>query len=204
MAVHLSKRRAKVWLQYLKHTRGDRGRLSLNILREVCSFLHCPKRITAVCGKTAFLYDTQGQLLSEHTLSVDFGVAGSYIEADRNTLLCVGGSSAVYSLDLSSFQLSSLPSLCTPRAFAGLAQVNVHFYVFGGCADGRLSSCEKMHLSGQCWTQISSMNYPRVFFTPCHFRSLLYLASAFDHYKVETFDAETETFVVLPVLQSNY
>ena len=39
MAVRLSERRAKVWLLYLKHTRGDRGTLSLNILREVCSFL---------------------------------------------------------------------------------------------------------------------------------------------------------------------
>ena len=43
MAVDLSEaRRAKVWLLYLKHTQGDRGRLSLNILREVCAFLHLP------------------------------------------------------------------------------------------------------------------------------------------------------------------
>ena len=42
MTVRLSERRAKVWLLYLKHTRGDRGTLSLNILREVCAFLHLP------------------------------------------------------------------------------------------------------------------------------------------------------------------
>ena len=47
MAVHLSEAdRAKVWLLYLKHTRGERGRLSLNILKEVCAFLR-PFRLLA-------------------------------------------------------------------------------------------------------------------------------------------------------------
>ena len=92
-------------------------------------------------------------------------------------------SSSVYSLDLFS----------VPRHSAGLAKVNAHFYAFGGSI--RESCCEKMQLSNQHWTQISSMHYPRSSFTPCHF--LLYLASTGDHKKVETFNAET--FTVLPV-----
>ena len=58
--------------------------------------------------------------------------------------------------------------------------------------------CEKMQFIDQCWTQINSMNHPRSHFTPCHFRSLLYLASTYSS-KVETFNAEAETFAVLPV-----
>ena len=78
--------------------------------------------------------------------------------------------------------------------------MNVNFFVFGGRNGDNLSSCEKMQLSDQRWTQINSMNYPRSYFTPCQFRSLLYLASAYDdHKKVETFNAETETFAEPPV-----
>ena len=52
MGAHSSKRRTKellsytktsrkdkVWLLYIKYTRGNRARLSINILREVCAFL---------------------------------------------------------------------------------------------------------------------------------------------------------------------
>ena len=70
---------------------------------------------------------------------------------------------------------------------------------FGLFGKWSLSSCEKMQLSDQHWTQISNMLYPRASFTPCHFRSLLYLASASIHKKVETFNAATETFTVLPI-----
>ena len=40
MIAYLSERMTKVWLLHIKNTRGDRGRLSLNPLREVCVFLH--------------------------------------------------------------------------------------------------------------------------------------------------------------------
>ena len=204
MEAQLSELMAKVWLLYLKCMRGDGGRLSLNILREVCSYLHTHIRIAAVFYSTAFLYDLKSQQSSKHVLSEDLGEGGSYIQADRNTLLCVDGnyspSSAVHSLDLSSFLLRPLPSLSTPRAWAGLAKVSTSFYMFG-VWDNRsgLSSCEKMQLSDQHWTKISSMHHSRVCFTSCHYRSLLYLASTNDHKTVETFSAETQLFAVLPV-----
>ena len=53
-----------------------------------------------------------------------------------------------------------------------------------------------MQLSDQRWTQISSMQYPRYNFTPCHFCSVLYLISAIAK-AVETFNAKTETFTKL-------
>ena len=176
-------------------------------MQQICAALvqpeeaKLPTSMAVVWLDQAYLYDTQARLVSKHTLTVNLG-GGSYIQVDSNTLLCVGthpAPCAVHLLDLTSFQLRPLPSLCTPRAAAGLAKVNAHFYVFGGWNEAYLSSCEKLQLSDQCWTQTNSMHYHRAFFTPCQFRSLLYLASADKHKKVETFNVETDTFTVLPI-----
>lgn len=167
--------------------------------------LQTPTKMVGIWRNTAFSYEIQSQQFSEHTLSVNFGVGGSCIQADRNTLLCVGAnpaSSAVYLLTLSTFQLSPLPSLFTPRDSAGLAKVNAHFYVLGGYnGGGVLSSCEKMKLADKCWTRMSRMTHPRVAFTPCHYGSLLYIVSSNQEANrtVETFNAETETFTLFPV-----
>jgi hypothetical protein len=164
-----------------------------------------PARLAGVYNNQAFLYDVQAASLVTHALPVHFGWGGSYVEMDKNTLLCIGAfpaSIAVYSLELSSFQLTSLPSLCAARAGAGVAKVNTHIYVFGG-SDGkaRLRSCEKLHIPPKCWTQFGSMIYPRCVFTPCHFQSLIYLLDANEaaYGKIETFEAETETFAVLAI-----
>lgn len=142
------------------------------------------------------------QLLYTHDLSNDFQNGGSFLQLEESKLLCVGPSDKVFLLELTSLELSPYPSLSISRDCAGLAQVNAHVYVFGGF-DGNdtVSSCEKMQISGQFWTQISSMKYRRWGFTPCHFRSLLYLiASNYDAKgQVETFNPQEETFELLQV-----
>ena len=60
MAVHLSERRTKVWLLYVKHTRG---RLSLNILREVCAFLHLTNLLAHVTESSIRFYSFQREAL---------------------------------------------------------------------------------------------------------------------------------------------
>jgi len=162
-------------------------------------------RWAGVLFNTVFLYDVRSMLLLTHPLSCDFGFGGSCIEIDANTLLCVGASpdsSAVFALDLSSFQLQSWPSLVTPRRDVGLAKVKTQFYVFGGhYGKTTLSSCEKMVLADQYWSEMNSMHYPRAAFTPCHFNSLLYLVSAniYAQRTIETFNADTHTFALLPI-----
>ena len=66
MAVDLSARRAKVWLLYLKHMRGDRGSLSINILREVCAFLHPLYRLAYVTEWSIEFFDFQRETLLSH------------------------------------------------------------------------------------------------------------------------------------------
>ena len=107
----------------------------------------------------------------------------------------------MYQLNLLSFQLSPLPSLGTPRRDAGIAKVNNRIYVFGGAdaAKHNLRSCEKIDLSEKRWTSIGSMTHCRGSFTPCHFRSLLYLVACWVSSSVETFNPKRDTFAVLSV-----
>lgn len=119
---------------------------------------------------------------------------------DKDILLCLGASPAssdVYFLSLSFFQLTSLPALRTPRYGAGV--VKDHCYAFGGWnGKERLRICEKMQLSDPSWTVINrKMTEQRHGFTRCH--ALIYLVAAIANSGIETFNAETETFAVLPV-----
>jgi hypothetical protein len=165
-----------------------------------------PERLAGMYNNQAFLYDIQSQQISKRTISVNFGSGSSYVVVDYNTLLCVGAVPAsyeVYSMDLSSFQLTSLPSLSVPRNSPGVAKVKGYLCVFGGgdAGDVVLSSCEKMQLSAQRWERIGSMAQPRMAFTPCSFRSLLYLVSAKKETQriVETYNADIDAFAVLGV-----
>ena len=53
----------KVWLLYITHTRGNRGTLSLNILREVCAFLHLPKLLAHVTATFIQFFNFQRETL---------------------------------------------------------------------------------------------------------------------------------------------
>lgn len=169
--------------------------------------LPSPTRMIGLWCNETFVYDVKFRRISRFTFPTYFGFGASCIEAEDNTLLCVGADStspAVHIVSFSSSQHQHVSSLSTPRSDAGLAKVNTHIYVFGGCDDkGKaLKSCEKMQLSNQIWTQIrEKMAHPRAYFTPCPYRALLYLVSANEEAKrtVETFNTETELFDLLPV-----
>ena len=166
-----------------------------------------PASFAGVYHDQAFLYDVGTEKITRKTLSVNFGTAGSYIHLDRERLLCVGAqpaSSAVYLLDLHSFQISTLPSLSTPRYAAGVGKLNSRLYAFGGAntSNQGLRSYETLHLSDKHWTNLGSMTHPRGAFTPCHFRGLLYLVSCWtcSNRSVETFNPDTQLCTVLPII----
>lgn len=80
-------------------------------------------RYAGVFKDQAFTYSVNFESISSSRISVNFGEGGSYVELDRNRLLCVGAgpaSSCVNVLNLSTFLLSPLPplhskSLCWSR-----------------------------------------------------------------------------------------
>lgn len=161
------------------------------------------ERLALAFGNKALLYDIQSGQISRSTFSVDFGGGGSFIELDKNTLLCLGAvpaSAAVYLLDLVSFRLSPQSSLCTPRCSPGVAKVTTCVYVFGsaGASDVNSRTCEKMEVADMRWQELSSrMACSRGGFTPCTFRFLLYLVSCCRY--VETFDPASELFSTLSI-----
>lgn len=154
----------------------------------------------AVTRNSVELYNVSTQESTQHTISVDFGNGGSYIALDKQTLLCLGGntmSTTVYTLDLSSLLLTSLPSLHISRCGAGVAKTPRFVFVFRS-APGSVS-CEKYALEGCEWVPLGNMKHGRYGFTPCTFHALIYLPSPKTTLIIESFSPETELFTELPV-----
>jgi len=160
-------------------------------------------KFVAVYNNGVEVLHLRTQQVTQHALPVNFSVGGSFLELDRNTLLCVGArppSAAVYALNLLTFQLNPLPRLSVPRNAPGLAKALGHIYAFGGYdPPNHLISCEKCTLSDKQWQPIKSMQYARSDFTPCTFQGLIYLLDGKEHRTVETFCPVQETFAVLSI-----
>ena len=162
-------------------------------------------KFSAVCGRTLTLYDVQTQQTLKNQLAVDFGAGGSYLEMGGNQLLCLGGdpaTTATYLLDLVSYQLTKLPPLCEPRRACGVARVAQVVYAFGGFDDKKVLQTASEKSSSLTWQSIGCMHHPRAWFTPCEYRSQLYLlATCSPNYtQVETFSPEIDAFKVLSIV----
>ena len=181
MVADLSERRAKVWLLYLKHTRGDRGKLSLDILREVCSFLH-PLLLVDVTESYIRFFDFQRGAwkqplpLNPH-IQADYTSSWVVLETG-SVFICGGGySSDVYwstAYVLEEGCVEQVGRMQVGRCSHGvLAYSSNQVYVFGGYNGDRLNSCEKYHL--QQWTLLPPMQTARSSFNPCLFNGSIYL-----------------------------
>ena len=183
----------QTWASYQNQLQSLCMPFSFQVPRDVFASVWC---------NTVEVYNLKSRQSTNHTLSVDFGHGGSYIQVDRHTLMCLGAdpaSSEVYDLDLFSHELTALPPLLASRGFAGVAKVAQFVYVFGGRNSAkRLKSCEKYDLQGREWQPLSSMQERRSYFTPCLFRSLIYLPCPVTPL-IEAFCPETEVFTVLSV-----
>jgi len=141
MAVQLSAVGARVWLFRLKSFQGVRGSLSINVIREVCSYLEDP-----------LLYQVSPDFLRSfncHTSTWGTKVSlSTSIQVDRwsawavledGHLFCSGGGKnyAGLSLPNAAFLISRegkvkrLPDMQTPRGVHGVIQV-LQVYAFGG------------------------------------------------------------------------
>lgn len=155
----------------------------------------------AVINNSVELYDLHTQEMTKHTIPVHFGSGGSYLALGRHNLLCLGAnpaSTAVYDLDLSCFELTSLPPLSTRRSAAGVACTSQLVYVFGGDSLQN-KSCEKYALQDKQWQALGDMKYGRASFTVCTFRTYIYLPCPLLALAIESFSPETETFTELSI-----
>lgn len=161
-------------------------------------------RFAAVCGSTVTLCDLTSGETTQQVLPKDFNNTGSAVQLNDTSVLCMEGQPpGTYLLELTSFKLTTLPPLPTPRSCSGLAKAGESVYVFGGLDSygNSLSICERLSLVENTWYQAGTMTHCRAVFTPSSHDSLLYLVSSWGPYPraVETFSPATETFRVLPI-----
>ena len=195
----MNSQQSRLWLCHLHSL--HRLPFSLNILREVCAYL-CTQLFPCICDCFLRLYNPDTQLITKFPLDVNL-VGSTFISLDTNNVLCLGrrpASTGVYDLILTSLQLVVLPGLSTPREAPGAVSCwkTGCVYAFGGYGHPNdLASSEKYSLSDKRWEELGAMQEPRSYFTPCHYRALIYLvgyAAA-----VETFNPTTEAFALLPL-----
>lgn len=167
--------------------------------------LLCSTLYAGILGHRIQIYDVDLQKSTNHELPFSFETGVSYVEMKKNTLICLGPSTAVYSLHLISFQRNLLPLLAQPRSYAGVAKTDSFVYAFGGSNAGvALKSCEKYNLKDRNWQALGNMLFPRHSFTPCIFNDLIYLANSthisfYFSIAMERFDPKTEHFQQLSV-----
>jgi hypothetical protein len=189
------------WAHYENSLNSLCGRFSERHLEEMREENHDSGFFAAIFDNTVELYDLATQQSSQHTISVNFGMGGSFISLDTHRLMCLGAfppSSAVYALDLPSLRLTPLPALGMARTCAGVAKSPRFIYAFGGNVPDH-NSCEKYSLEDPQWLPLATMKYNRWGFTPCSFHDLIYLLSPRTTSAIESFSPDTETFTELPI-----
>ena len=195
MAVDLSEaRRTKVWLLYLKHTRGDRGRLCLNILREVCAFLHPSNLLAHITESYIRFFDFQrGDW--KHPAPLNPHIQANYVSRwvvmeGGSVFICGGqGLSTAYVVGLEGCMEQG--RMCRARSAHGVLYSNHTVYVFGGFNREWLNSCEKYQLQQRMWTLLPSMQTPTYYFNPCLFNRSIYLCGRWSSL-LEAFSPQTD------------
>ena len=188
----------QVWLVYLQSRLLVK--VSRNIIREVCSYLHC-RLFAAVLENRVQVYNILRHESSTHILSLNFGFGCSCIPLNCENLMCIGGeppSKQVLEFDMLTSELRALEGLCTARCAAGVAKVADCAYVFGGMNDKQvtISSCEVYSLKHRKWRRLrNDMLERRRNFTPCVHNDLVYLVGFREN--LETFSPATEEFHLL-------
>lgn len=131
----LSTRRANVWLLFLKHFLGVKGRLSLTVTREICSYMaYFPASIVEVTSGFLrfFHHSTWGPRIPLNALIISDD-SSSWTVLEDGRVFCSGGNSikAAYLLGRDG-AVESLPPMLSARSLHGVIQV-IDVYVFGGC-----------------------------------------------------------------------
>ena len=136
----------KVWLFYLKVSQGLRGRLSLNVTREVCSYLADPELVQVTETFLRFFHCHTATWGPERVLSSPIlaDESSSWAVLKDGSVFCSGGGGDTSQTGWRSEVLNeayllgrdgsveTLPSMIDVRKKHGVIEV-LNVYVFGGC-----------------------------------------------------------------------
>lgn len=143
MATHLSGRRVRVWLFYLKHLQGEGGTLGIVVIREICSYFG-DKVLVHVNYDFLRIFNTYtwGPRVPLSTnIRADFCSVWLVLEDGR--VFCSGGDSKRHLEWVAGMKLAyllsrngkvdQLPDMLVPRRDHGIIQINFTLLIFGGC-----------------------------------------------------------------------
>lgn len=141
MASQLFARSAKVWLFYLTHVHTSK-RLSLNVIREICSYLADPQLAQVCEGFLRFFYFQTSAWGAQIRLSsrIEAIKGSTWLALEDGHVLCSGGAcqtglmgtgKKVYLLNRKG-AVEQLPSMLFARYYHGSIQAHACVYTFGG------------------------------------------------------------------------
>lgn len=156
---------------------------------------YCGWMIPRVMSTGIQLHDLQTG--EETSLQVTLPKNAMTCLVDTQTLLCLGGQqefATAQLVKLSTGLITELPPMSIPRFSAGILKWQQQVFVFGG-NDPATAQCERLCLTAQVWSPLSSMHRAKHAFSPCRYEDSIYLPAAGE--ELEVFSLLSETFNLL-------
>ena len=184
--------------------------LPLTIIREIYTYIGMERCYLAEITEGQLrVYDLRWEK-ERKTASIGLEAAQSgLIMRDWERLLVVGGACNrpdIYSVHIWTGVVTLEAHLHKGRSYPGLLLHNDFVWIFGGNISPSLRSVERFHNTTRAVEKGEKMRTPKVNFTPCTHKGLIYLPDASAHnFPLEVLDPLPEIYSFLPLtLYSSY
>lgn len=193
--------RPHVLLLFYRSTHPPFNRLSLNVVREVASYLPSPSFLVYLGPTLIYYHDFTSETTAEAPLDFPRREGQAYCQLDYAHLLIVGGVKEprqVRRLNFLQLEARAEQSMQERRCWPGLIRHLGQVWVFGG---RQLKSAERFSLASGQWTAVAAMTHARMCFTPCMWQHEIYLPSMDSTPKpVEVYSPATDSYRCLPLV----
>ena len=157
--------------------------------------------IPAICKGTLELYDVSTRRVTNtYKLAKEFSLGTVFCPLDQTRVLCIGGGGGLTpylrvccEVNLNDGSLKVAADMQQARGWAGVVRAGQWIYAFGG-NNPRITTAEKYSITGNQWTQVSSMSEPRYSFNPILYKSGIFLIEQFQFTRAELFNLASETY----------
>jgi hypothetical protein len=199
----LTSTQAKLWLLHVYYLYLPRP-----LLREVSTYIGAAILLLPIfTSSIVHLYDIQSHSIRSASIARSL-MNWSFCHISELRVLCLGYGSRkdnVYSLHLSSLELTLLRSMSKGRLSPGVGKVGRWAYAFGGSTGMTVpcsSSCERFNYQANVWQQLPNMPTAKARFQPCAALFQIYLC--YPTSNIEIFDTHTDTFSQLNIRFQTY
>lgn len=167
---------SKVALCYIRQVSPTVGKLSRNIIREICAYFGSAPMLPLLSDAVLVLLDTATQRCLTVELAVQFSSLTQYCLVNTFLLCIEGNSGRTGEIDLLTHKFILRMPVLTPRCCTGLVHYTDHVYVFGGLSGQKPTSrSERYHLSTKEWTSLPKLGNRKCAFSPLVYQEEIYI-----------------------------